>query len=78
MNAGIDVKQIQRFGAFYILTARLRSISKWKAIIAAVDIGNPLFYLVQWVLELVSLFNKTQVHQARVELNTSLLSHPHC
>ena len=46
MNAGIDVKQIQRFGAFYILTARLRSISKWRAIIAAVDIGNPLFYLV--------------------------------
>ena len=46
MNAGIDVKQIQRFGAFYILTARLRSISKWRAIIAAVDIGNPLFYLI--------------------------------
>jgi lipooligosaccharide transport system permease protein len=46
MNASIDVKQIQRFGAFYILTARLRSISKWRAIIAAVDIGNPLFYLI--------------------------------
>lgn len=46
MNAGIDVKQIQRFGFFYILTARLRSISKWRAIIAAVDIGNPLFYLI--------------------------------
>ena len=46
MNAGIDVKQIQRFGAFYILTARLRSISKWRMIIAAVDIGNPLFYLI--------------------------------
>ncbi len=46
MNTGIDVQQIQRFGAFYIAAARLRSISKWKAIIAAVDIGNPLFYLV--------------------------------
>jgi len=46
MNAGIDVPQIQRFGAFYIASARLRSMSKWKAIIAAVDIGNPLFYLI--------------------------------
>jgi len=46
MNAGIDVKQIQRFGALYIAGARIRSISKWKAIIAAVDIGNPLFYLI--------------------------------
>lgn len=46
MNAGIDVKQIQRFGAFYIAAARLRSMSKWKAIIAAVDVGNPLFYLI--------------------------------
>jgi lipooligosaccharide transport system permease protein len=46
MNAGIDVAQIQRFGAFYIASARLRSISKWRTIIAAVDIGNPLFYLI--------------------------------
>jgi len=46
MNAGIDVPQIQRYGAFYIASARLRSMSKWKAIIAAVDIGNPLFYLI--------------------------------
>lgn len=46
MNAGIDVQQIQRFGIFYIMSARLRSIAKWKTIIAAVDIGNPLFYLV--------------------------------
>lgn len=46
MNPGIDVSQIQRFGAFYITSARLRSMSKWKAIIAAVDIGNPLFYLI--------------------------------
>ena len=46
MNAGIDVPQIQRFGAFYIASARLRSMSKWKTIIAAVDIGNPLFYLI--------------------------------
>jgi lipooligosaccharide transport system permease protein len=46
MNSSIDVKQIQRFGALYIAAARLRSISKWKAIIAAVDIGNPLFYLI--------------------------------
>ena len=46
MNAGIDVAQIQRFGALYITAARLKSISKWKMIIAAVDIGNPLFYLI--------------------------------
>jgi hypothetical protein len=46
MNAGIDVPQIQRFGALYIASARLKSMSKWKAIIAAVDIGNPLFYLI--------------------------------
>jgi lipooligosaccharide transport system permease protein len=46
MNSGIDVAQIQRFGALYIAAARLRSISKVKAIIAAVDIGNPLFYLI--------------------------------
>ena len=46
MNAGIDVPQIQRFGALYIASARLKSISKWKTIIAAVDIGNPLFYLI--------------------------------
>jgi lipooligosaccharide transport system permease protein len=46
MNAGIDVPQIQRFGALYIASARLKSMSKWKAIIAAVDVGNPLFYLI--------------------------------
>jgi lipooligosaccharide transport system permease protein len=46
MNAGIDVAEIQRFGALYIASARLRSISKVKAIIAAVDVGNPLFYLI--------------------------------
>lgn len=46
MNAGIDVVRIQRFGALYIATARIRTMSKWKAIIAAVDIGNPLFYLI--------------------------------
>ena len=46
MNAGIDVNQIQRFGSLYIAAARLRSMSKWKAIIAAIDIGNPLFYLI--------------------------------
>jgi lipooligosaccharide transport system permease protein len=46
MNAGIDVNQIQRFGSLYIAAARLRSMSKWKSIIAAIDIGNPLFYLI--------------------------------
>ncbi len=46
MNAGVDVPQIQRFGALYIASARLKSMSKWRAIIAAVDIGNPLFYLI--------------------------------
>ena len=46
MNLGIDVNRIQRFGAFYITAARLRNMSKWRAIIAAVDIGNPLFYLI--------------------------------
>jgi lipooligosaccharide transport system permease protein len=46
MNAGIDVPQIQRFGALYIASARLKSMSKWRTIIAAVDIGNPLFYLI--------------------------------
>jgi lipooligosaccharide transport system permease protein len=46
MNAGIDVAQIQRFGALYIASARIKSMSKWKTIIAAVDIGNPLFYLI--------------------------------
>ena len=46
MNAGIDVPQIQRFGALYIASARLKSISKWRTTIAAVDIGNPLFYLI--------------------------------
>ena len=46
MNTGIDVVQIQRFGALYIAAARLRSMAKWKSIIAAVDIGNPLFYLI--------------------------------
>jgi lipooligosaccharide transport system permease protein len=46
MNKEIDVAQIQRFGALYIASARLKSMSKWKAIIAAIDIGNPLFYLI--------------------------------
>jgi lipooligosaccharide transport system permease protein len=46
MNAEIDVPQIQRFGALYIAAARLKSMSKWKLIIAAVDIVNPLFYLI--------------------------------
>jgi len=46
MNTGINVPQIQRFGALYIASARLKSISKWRTIIAAVDIGNPLFYLI--------------------------------
>jgi len=46
MNSGIDVPQIQRFGALYIASARLKSMSKWRTIIAAVDIGNPLFYLI--------------------------------
>jgi len=46
MNAGIDVPTIQRFGALYIASARLKSMSKWRTIIAAVDIGNPLFYLI--------------------------------
>lgn len=46
MNAGINVNQIQRFGSLYIAAARLRSMSKWKSIIAAIDIGNPLFYLI--------------------------------
>ena len=46
MNAGIDVPQIQRFGALYIASARLKSMSKWRTIIAAVDIGDPLFYLI--------------------------------
>lgn len=46
MNKGIKVERIQRLGAFYIAAARLRSMSKWKAIIAVVDIGNPLFYLI--------------------------------
>ena len=46
MNAGIDVPTIERFGALYIASARLKSMSKWRTIIAAVDIGNPLFYLI--------------------------------
>ena len=46
MNTGIDVKRIQGFGAFYIFAARMRNMSKWKVAIGAVDIGNPLFYLV--------------------------------
>ena len=46
MNPGIDVPRIQRFGALYIASARVKSMSKWKAIIAAVDVGNPLFYLI--------------------------------
>jgi lipooligosaccharide transport system permease protein len=46
MNAGIDVHQIQRFGALYIAAARLKSLSKWKVAVAAVDIGNPFFYLI--------------------------------
>jgi lipooligosaccharide transport system permease protein len=46
MNKEIDVAQIERLGALYIAAARLRSMSKWRTIIAAVDIGNPLFYLI--------------------------------
>lgn len=46
MNKGINVPQIQRFGALYIASARLKSMSKWRTIIAAVDIGNPFFYLI--------------------------------
>jgi lipooligosaccharide transport system permease protein len=46
MNQGIDVPQIQRFGALYIASARLKSMSKGRTIIAAVDIGNPFFYLI--------------------------------
>ena len=52
MNPGIDVPQIQRFGALYIASARLKSMSKWRTIIAAVDIGNPLFYLIATGLEI--------------------------
>ncbi len=46
MNTGIDVPQIARFGAFYVAAARIRSMAKWKVIITAVDVGNPLFYLI--------------------------------
>lgn len=46
MNKGINVPQIQRFGALFIASARLKSMSKWRTIIAAVDIGNPFFYLI--------------------------------
>lgn len=46
MRNAIDVPRIARFGALYITAARLRSMAKWKTIIAAVDIGNPLFYLI--------------------------------
>ncbi|MDA2962503.1 MAG: ABC transporter permease [Actinomycetota bacterium] len=46
MNTGIDVVRIARFGALYIAAARFRSMFKWRTVIAAVDIGNPLFYLI--------------------------------
>ena len=59
MNAGIDVPQIQRFGALYIASARLKSISKWKTIIAAVDIGNPLFYLIAVIRRVRALIGIT-------------------
>jgi len=46
MNTGIDVVQIQRFGALYIASARLKCMAKWKTIITVVDVGNPLFYMI--------------------------------
>ena len=55
MNTGIDVKRIQGFGAFYIFAARMRNMSKWKVAIGAVDIGNPLFYLVSIGIGIVLL-----------------------
>ena len=46
MNSGISVSQIRRNGALYIAETRIRSLWKWRTIIAAVSIGNPLFYLI--------------------------------
>ena len=46
MNAGISVPKIRRYGAFFIMDARLRAMSKWKIIITTIDIANPLFYLI--------------------------------
>lgn len=46
MNSGISVSQIRRNGALYIAETRIRSLWKWKTVIAAVSVGNPLFYLI--------------------------------
>ena len=46
MNSGIEVSKLRSFGALYIAEHRLRSMWKWRGIITAVAIGNPLFYLI--------------------------------
>ncbi len=46
MNNSISVEKINRFGALYIASARLKAMSKWKIVIGAVDIANPFFYLI--------------------------------
>lgn len=46
MNVGISVSKIHRYGALFIMAARLRAMSKWKVIITTVDVANPLFYLI--------------------------------
>ena len=46
MNIDISVPKIRRYGAFFIMAARLRAMSKWKVIIITVDVANPIFYLV--------------------------------
>ena len=46
MNSGIEVAKLRSVGALYIAEHRLRSMWKWRGIITAVAIGNPLFYLI--------------------------------
>ena len=46
MNSEINVAHLRRNGALYIAESRIRAMMKWKGIITAVAIGNPLFYLI--------------------------------
>lgn len=58
MNSTIDVSGIRKFGALYVAQGRLRAMSKWKGIIAVVDIGNPLFYLIAMGIGIGVLVNQ--------------------
>ncbi len=53
----INVPRIKRWGAYYVLEARIRNMSKWKFSILAASIGSPLFYLISVGIGVGSFIN---------------------